>query len=194
MDIAGIILAAGFSTRMGQDKLMLPFGSSRIIERVIDASVCSNLAEVIMVYRREYVAEIGKARGIKTVFNDRSKDGMASSIVKGVSEMGIFDGYMVILGDMPFITQDIIDGLISCFKDRGDIVVPVYGGKKGHPVLIGGEYYNELLSLGDDMGARPIIASHPERVIKVEFDSSVLIDIDTPEDYIRIGDELNGHI
>lgn len=194
MDIEGIILAAGFSKRMGRDKLMLPLGDKSIIERVIEAAVSSSLNNTCLVYRNERVAEIGKRYGIMTVFNERAGDGMAASIVKGVSALGPADGYMIILGDMPFVTKDIIDRLMGRFKDRGDIVVPVYGGKKGHPVLIGGEYYSELTALQNDMGARPILASYPDRVIREEFDVSVLTDIDTPEVYKMIGDGINGHI
>ncbi len=194
MKIAGVILAAGFSARMGREKLTLPSGSSTIIERVLEEAASSSMDDVCLVYRSREVGDTGRRYGVRIVYNEMTEEGMASSIVKGVSASGRADGYMIMLGDMPFVTREIIDGIIGRFNDAGDIVVPVCSGRDGHPVLIGGGYSDELLALGDDIGARPVLSSHADRIIRLECGNSVLTDIDTPEEYIRIGSEVNGYI
>lgn len=184
-NIAGIIMASGFSRRMGQDKLLLKLSDGMpLVEKVIKAASESDLNEIILVYREPKVEKIGKKYGIKTVYNQHAADGQSAAVKLGVEMAEKFaDGYMFLAGDQPFINAQLINKLLCIFKNTTyPILVPLYDGIMGTPTVFTSGFRNELLKITGDEGARSIIRNNPQEVKKVNIPESFRgIDIDTPE-------------
>jgi len=174
MNIRGIILAGGLSSRMGKNKLQLELKGKPIINLVIDNARASNLSELLLVYGK-YEVETE----IKKVYNPNYELGMSTSIIEGLK--GYFgDGVMLLLGDMPFVDKDIINELVQGFIDtEKNIVVPVLEGKRGNPVIVGKKYFQSLLENKGDKGARDIINNNADDVEWVQVKSrGIFIDVD----------------
>ena len=184
--IAAIVLAAGKSTRMGDDnKLLLKFNDKAMVSHVIDQLKMSNIADIIVVTGNEY-AEVRKAISQKVEFthNPDFKKGLSTSVKAGISALhSVCDGVMVCLGDMPYISQSVYDEILSAFLE-GHIIVPKSHGKIGNPILFSKEFFDDFQTLEGDKGARGLLKKYSEKVIKVEVGTdSILEDIDTPESY-----------
>jgi len=187
--ISGIILASGFSKRMEKEKLLLPVGGVALVERVIRVAQASRLDEVILVYQKKEIEKIGRKYGIKAVHNPRADEGQSAAIKLGIhTAHPETDAFMFMVGDQPFLNPSTINILIDTNRsDPHSIIVPVYNGLRGNPVLFPSELRDLLLALDGDRGGRVLIDSMPERVKLVSIDEEMLgTDIDTEEDYRKI--------
>jgi len=131
-----------------------------------------------------------KKYGIAIVSNPDYKEGMSTSIKKGLLELDKFkriDGFCVLLGDQPFINPSTIDRLIEAFHSgKKEIIVPSYQGKNGNPVLFDIAWKEDFMRISGDTGGRVLIKRYPEKVRKIEMsDNTILFDIDKEEDYIK---------
>lgn len=193
--IAGIILAAGMSRRLGRPKQLLKIGAEYIINRVVDAALKSDLDDVTLVlgYRRDEIqAVLGerlKAPRLRLVPNPEYRLGQSRSLYYGVRAVrASFPACMFILADQPLLDSATINLLIDHFQrsDRG-ICVPRCHGQRKNPTLFSSPYYNRLLSITGDTGARGIIAAHPEDVLFVDVERpTIFLDVDTPKDLDRV--------
>ena len=205
--IAGIILAAGGSSRMkdGQQKLLLPLGDRPVLTHVIAAALDSRLRSLVIVLgnraeemRRtinEYLSREQLAR-IHFMENKDYTKGMSSSLRAGVrylmdeaneERQSTIMGAMILLGDQPFITTDIIDTLIRDEGQKGQkIVAPRYNGKRGNPVIFSAELFPELLEVMGDEGGKSVIERHRQEIRMVDMiDAEQNHDVDTWEAYQR---------
>ena len=186
--ISAILLAAGESKRMGQPKLLLPFGNRTILEQTVDNLLNSRLNEVIVVvgHKAQELTLKLTNRPVKIVLNPVYHEGMGSSIAKGLSLVDdSCRAVMLVLADQPLIDSKTINLLIEVFlsHDKG-IVVPVCRGRRGHPVIFTTKYRRRLQSLVGDIGGRQIIEEHEDDTFEAVIDSeSINIDIDTTDDY-----------
>jgi molybdenum cofactor cytidylyltransferase len=191
--ISALLLAAGMGERMGGAKQLLSLGEQRMVEASLHNLLASRVDEIVVVLGfaadeiRPFVQ--GKER-VRVTVNPRFREGMSTSIHEGVQGVDSrARGILIALADQPFIPPEVIDQLIERFAtgEKG-IVLPVYEGKRGHPVILRREAYEpELLALQGDVGAREIVQNHPEDVLEVEVASpGVVVDIDEPEDYQRV--------
>ncbi len=186
--IWGIILAAGESKRMGRPKLLLPFGEKTVIETVIENSLRSKAEEILVVLGSdaEKTTEKIKDYPVRISVNSRFREGMLSSIQCGFEALPEkARASLVILGDQPSVPHSVIDGLVDAHEQTGKgIVLPVYGRKRGHPILVDMRYRDEVRRLSPDIGLRALIHSHAEDIREIEVNTpSILSDIDTAEDY-----------
>jgi molybdenum cofactor cytidylyltransferase len=187
-NIAAIILAAGRSTRMGgPNKLLAELGGKTLVRTVTEQALASRASGVIVVTGHQ-AAEVEKSlRGlnVKFVRNPDFAAGLASSVKAGIAAVPeMADGAVICLGDMPLIDAHLIDRLIDSFvPDRGNLIaVPVSGGRRGNPVLWSRRFFNELMALDGDIGARHLIARHSEAVAEVPVEGfGAFLDIDTPQ-------------
>jgi len=179
MNIRGIILAAGLSTRMGKNKLQLNFKGRSIINIVIDSAKASALSEVVLVYGKYDVNT-----DVKKMYNPNYERGMSTSIIEGLKDFQ-GDGVMLLLGDMPLVNEGIINYLLEGFnKAEKGLVVPMHEGKRGNPVIVGKKYFQNLLGNKGDKGARDIINNNLNDVEWVQVQSKgIFIDVDEEDAY-----------
>lgn len=190
--ISAIVLAAGESRRMGRPKLILGWRGKPILQHVLDALRGSSVGEVILVlgYEAERIRGRIQAPEIKVVINPDYREGMSTSLRRGILAADPnTKAFLVVLADQPGINPQIIDELILNFRQAfpgKNIVVPGFKGRRGHPVMFGAKYREEILRLKGDVGGREILAEHPEDILTVEMNGdAVLVDIDSPEDFKR---------
>jgi molybdenum cofactor cytidylyltransferase len=187
-NVAAIILAAGRSTRMGgPNKLLAELGGKPLVRTVTEQALASKAQGVIVVTGHQADQVQQALRGLKVTFvhNPDFADGLATSVKAGISAVpGNADGAVICLGDMPLISAHLIDRLIEAFApDAGNlIVVPVSDGRRGNPVLWSRRFFNELMTLDGDIGARHLISRHSEAVAEVPVEGhGAFLDIDTPQ-------------
>ena len=187
--IAALILAAGMSKRMApQNKLLtiLPNGKAMIAETV-DRILASAASPVIVVvgHQEEQIRAALAGKNVRFVDANDYADGMAASLRAGVAALSDGIGAVLIcLGDMPLVDKSSLDRIISAFNpaEGREIILPVFDGQRGNPVLWGQRFFNELRSLSGDAGARQILHKYMECVSEVSAASdAVLRDFDTPE-------------
>jgi molybdenum cofactor cytidylyltransferase len=189
--LAGVVLAAGESRRMGTPKQLLPFGDRTILERVVDTLLTAGVGEVIVVlgHLAERVRGVLGARPVKTVLNERYRDGMLSSVKCGVRAIGMdFDAALFALGDQPHIDSAVVGDIIVQYRmGTNGIVIPRYGAKKGHPIIIDLHKYREaILNLPEHVGLNALMQEHADDVRLLDVATEDIVrDIDVPEDYTR---------
>ena len=184
--IAAIVLAAGKSSRMGANKLLMPIKGAAMIARTVDA-VLASPARPVVVVTGNAASEIESALGgRKAVFvrNPHFAEGLSTSLRAGIAALPAdVDGALVCLGDMPAVGAAALARLIAAFDpaESRAIIVPTYQGKRGNPVLFARAYFADVAAAHGDGGAKPVIAEHDDVVCEVEMeDASVLADADTP--------------
>ena len=194
--ISAVILAAGESRRMGkQNKLLLPIGGEALLVKLV-ASVCaSDVGQVLVVigHEAEKIRSELNEFPLNFVYNPNFSEGMTTSIKYGVKEVSNeCDGLLICLGDMPFINTSEISKLIHAYvqnriKEKKLIVVPVFQGKRGNPVLFSSEFRNDILEYKKEFGCKEVIMNNSEYVKEIEMDDeNMLLDVDTLEDYQRL--------
>lgn len=186
--ISVIILAAGEARRMGKLKQLMPLGQGTILEQTINNFLNSEVNEVIVVlgYRAEDITNLIANRPVTVAINKAYRQGMSTSILTGLRLISDkVEGIMLALADQPFINRQTINCLIEAFGTHNKgIVIPLYQGRRGHPVIFAAKYRQELLALKGDIGGRQIIARHPDDILEVVTDcGSVIIDIDNMNSY-----------
>lgn len=184
--LTALVLAAGKSTRMGdENKLLLKFNDKAMVSHVIDQLQLSKVSDIIVVTGNEY-ADVRKAITQKVEFthNPDFDMGLSSSLKAGIAALhSACDGVMVCLGDMPYISSTNYDVILDAYE-KGAIVVPTSHGKIGNPILFSKQYFDDFMELEGDKGARGLLKHYPEKVIKVELGTeAILEDIDTPDNY-----------
>ena len=189
--ISAILLAAGESKRMGVNKLALPWGSKTVLERCVEVLVRSNIKEVVVVLSDRTKALGSRLRGrkVKLVMNPNYERGMSTSIRRGVQAVDRKnDGILIALGDQPVLRTKTINALIQALvQEKGKIIVPIFRGRRGHPVLFGPTFTKELLQLKGDVGAKSLLQKHLKSVFEVRTKSKgVVTDMDTWEDYRKV--------
>ena len=186
--ITGIVLSAGESRRMGKPKLLLTLGEQTILEQTIDNFLKSKLNEVIVVVgdKAKEMSRLIASRPVKIAVNPIYRQGMSTSIAAGLSlTSDKTQAVMLALADQPFIDTQTINHLIEAFcTSHKGIAIPVYQGRRGHPVIFAIKYKEALLSLTGDIGGRHIIDQHPDDILEVAVNcEGINIDIDTYDNY-----------
>ncbi len=187
--VAGIVLAAGRSSRMApHNKLLVPDRAGRpMVARVVDNLLSSAARPVIVVTgnREEEVRAAIAGRPVQFVHAADYADGLSASLRAGIAAVpGTAAAALVCLGDMPLVTGRMIERLIEAYDaDEGrSVVVPTCRGKIGNPVLWDRRFFPDIAGLVGDVGARPLLERHSEHVAQVELDDdAVLRDFDTVE-------------
>ena len=184
MKIAGLILAAGGSSRMGdENKLMMPFQGKPMLNHVVNASLNSNLTQTFVVvgHQSSEIKNLVQSDDIQCVENEQWETGMASSIVAGISQLKQFNGFLILLGDMPLVTPELINEIIV-HSSADKIVIPIKDGLHGNPVFFGSKFRDELLTLYGDSGAKKVIQDNLSSMIKIKIQSNTIFkDYDTKE-------------
>ncbi|MFN4010670.1 MAG: NTP transferase domain-containing protein [Pannonibacter sp.] len=192
-----LVLAAGRSSRMeGGNKLLARLGGQSLVAHALDAACNSCVSDVVLVtgHMADVVAAEATGRAVGIAHNPDFVSGMASSIRTGLLALPVdLDGVVILLGDMPGVTADMVDKLIAAHdRDRRHlIVVATAEGKRGNPVLFDAVFLDELKALEGDIGARHLIAREAETVVEVELGGAARLDLDTREALAAAGGEIN---
>ena len=191
--IATVILAAGQSSRMGTSKALLRHidGATTFVAHAIRASRQGGVPAIIVVGRAgdDELRLEAEREGATFVANPHPERGQLSSLLVGLDtaerEWGA-DAIAVAPVDVPMITPDVIARLVAAAASSpAPIVRAAAGGKHGHPVIFKRAVFDELRSADPDLGARSVVRRDPSRVLDVEVDDAVTLDVDTPDDYRR---------
>jgi molybdenum cofactor cytidylyltransferase len=194
--ICAIVLAAGCSSRMGVQKLLLPFGQATVISHIVGQVTTSMVKKtyVVVGHQAQEVTRELAGNTVSIINNKEYTSGMLASFRAGLRHISRqFNGILVVLGDQPTITSAIIDEMILASRGtEKKIVVPVYNGRRGHPIIISTEYRDAILSNYDDVGLRGVLQEHKDDVFEVNVSNpAVCADMDYPADYQRRIDEYN---
>jgi len=201
---AGLILAAGFSSRMGAFKPLLPIGDMTALERVSRTLKKAGIQTVIGVtgFGRERLCSVFSAEGITEAYNPDYEKGMFSSIKAGIrlAMEGLPatsdgrnkppDGFFLMPVDCPLVPPEVLEQILKKREEAPDsFIVPCYRGKKGHPLFIPARFAAEILSYEGEGGLKAITSRYEDRIVRLEVDTeAVVLDMDTPEGYEEILD------
>jgi molybdenum cofactor cytidylyltransferase len=183
-----IILAAGSSSRMGTQKMIMPYGNSTILETVIDNVLNSKVDNTLVVLGadQEKIRAAIEGKPVQISYNRDHKNGMLSSVICGIRSLPADAGTaLIFLGDQPEIPPGIINAVIDAYNEElKGIVIPVHNYRRGHPLLVDMKYRKKIESLDLEEGLRKLRHHFPEDVLELEVDEAgILVDIDTREDY-----------
>jgi molybdenum cofactor cytidylyltransferase len=191
--VGAVILAAGQSQRMGRPKLLLPWGkSSTIIRQVCQQVLACRPYETIVVtgeLKDAIQAQIADLP-VRVIHNPFAAEGeMLSSLQVGLQTIWrTSDACLVVLGDQPTIEQDVITQVLLAYaRGYGQIVVPIYRKRRGHPLIIDRSFWQAIMELPQGAAPRDMLRANQHALYELPVNTpSVLDDIDTPEDYNRI--------
>lgn len=185
--VAALLLAAGSSTRMGEaNKLLAPVRGRPMVCWAADAITDADTGPLIVVtgHEADRVEAVLKAYNATFVHNSDYRDGLSTSLKKGIEALpSDIDGVIICLGDMPEVTADILKQLLTAFDpvEGRSICVPVFGRKRGNPVLWAKKYLAEMADISGDVGAKYLLEEYAEEVCEVLIDTdAILFDVDTP--------------
>lgn len=189
-DIWAIVLAAGMSTRMGTQKLLLPFDGKTIVEKVVENILNSGIENILVVLgaNRIEIDEVLEFWPVRTIWNENFREGMHTSVISGVKSLPAdAKAVMFFLGDQPFIPVNVSAKVVAAWKDSGKgIVIPLFNGKRGHPPLYDLKFRKEILNLDPSVGLRSVALKFQDEILEVETGCpGILKDIDTQEDYLQ---------
>ena len=182
-----IILAAGYSSRMGKIKALLPFGNHTLIERLIYNFKNAKIDKIIVVlgYQKEIISTNIKNLDIQIVHNQNFDDGMYSSVVSGVRASTDCDAFFICPTDYPLIDKSTLKIMIDRYNSYPEkVIYPVYNEKKGHPPLIDKSVIPDILSSSGDGGLKNVLSKYNDMACYLPVDDPyILMDMDTPSDY-----------
>lgn len=189
MRVAGVVLAAGESRRMGKLKALLPFGGRTVIEQVLQPLLNADLAKVAVVlgHRAEEIAEVLEPLPVSILRNPDYRLGMTTSVQVAMRSLQpVPDAYLLALVDQPQIDLTVIRKLLEAQAHSGKgMVIPVSQGKRGHPLLLASAYRAAVLALGPDQGLNVVTRGYPQDTLEVAVESDdILRDMDYQEDYV----------
>jgi molybdenum cofactor cytidylyltransferase len=182
--VSAVVLAAGASTRMGTQKLLLPLGNEPLVRRSVRQICDAGFDEVLVVVGHEHVKVLAALEGlaIRHAVNAAYETGMGSSFRTAVEHLTDSTAAMFALADQPFVTTHEYRTLLDTYRRHAPAIVSVrYGEVMAPPHLFEREFFPELAQL--QHGARSVLQRHRERTMVLQFPPDLLADIDTPEDY-----------
>jgi molybdenum cofactor cytidylyltransferase len=176
---------------MGRAKLLLPLHGVPVIRRTVERLREAGIEHVLVVVGPDPnpIRRALDGLPVALVANPTPERGQASSIAVGVAALaGGVEAVLIALGDQPGVPVSVIRALVAARARSGlAVAAPVYRDGPGNPVLFGRETFPELLSLSGDRGARAVVERDPARVVRVPVDTPMPPDIDTADDYARLG-------
>ena len=186
--VSAVVMAAGRSTRMGAiNKLLVSLDGRVMVRAVVDALAGSSVGAVVVVtgYESDRVQEALAGSDVRLVRNPEYGQGLSGSLRVGLAALPeSAEGAVICLGDMPLVTSQHVDRLVAAFDpaEGREICVPVFEGKRGNPVLFARRFFDEMMAVRGDVGARHLIGEYEEYVCEVAMDDrAVLVDVDSPQ-------------
>jgi molybdenum cofactor cytidylyltransferase len=194
--IAGVVLAAGTSSRMGKNKLFLPLGGTSVLRRAVGTAAGAGLDPVLVVLGHESDRAAAELAGLSftKVLNAEYSRGMNTSVRAGISAVPAdSSGAVLMLADMPFVTAGMLRELIDRYRAAdAPLVISTYGDVLAPPILYGRALFGELCALDGDGCGKRVVKAHRAEAIQVEWPPAALTDLDLPEDVERVRAGIEG--
>jgi len=193
--VAGIVLAAGQSTRMGRNKLLLPLAGTTVVRRSVAIALEARLAPVLVVLGHESERIRAELDGLPCtpVFNEDYQLGMNTSVRAGFRALSDdAPAGVVLLGDMPFVVPAMIEELVARHRAGASLVVSTYDAVIAPPILYGRPLFAELRALVGDGCGKQVVKRHRGEAVEVAWPASALSDLDVPADFDRARLEVEG--
>lgn len=189
--VAAVVLAAGMSLRMGTPKQLLRIGGETILDRTLKNVRASNVGEIILVlgHAADDVKRAIATQGLKVAINPDYRQGMGTSLRSGLAAVDPdAAAALIVLADQPWVSSETLNSLIACHqKHKPKIIIPIYKGFRGNPVLLDRSVFHEMQALKGDVGCRAIFGDHTEGILKVPVDDpGILLDIDSRDDLEKL--------
>jgi molybdenum cofactor cytidylyltransferase len=203
--VSVVLLAAGMSTRMGRNKLLLTFRDKPLVVHAVDTLLASKAGEIIVVLGHEsekiwdqledYAGQApnrGQSRRVRLVKNADYRDGLSTSVRAGVEAVSRETGaIMIYLADQPLLEPADVDRIITAFTtakaEDKMIVVPFFKGERGNPVILDASLRDSILGIVGDVGCKGVIKRYPEKVYAIEMENDhVVRDVDDVQAYERL--------
>ncbi|MFY9986157.1 MAG: nucleotidyltransferase family protein [Chthoniobacterales bacterium] len=192
--VSAVVLAAGLSTRMGRNKLLLNFKDKPLIARLVDTLLASKIDEVIVVLGHEIEKVRAELQGkpVRLVHNPDYREGLSTSVRTGVDAVSPdADGIMICLADQPLLEPADVNQIVAAFADakkvNKSIVVPFFKGERGNPVILDASLRVAILGIVGDVGCKGVIKRYPEKVYALEMQNDhVVRDVDDVKAYERL--------
>lgn len=194
--LAAVVLAAGSSTRMGRNKLLLELGGETLVRRAVRAALGGGVDEVVVVLGHQEPEVRAELLGLPCTFvlNPDHAEGAGTSVRTGVRQVAAdTDAIVVMLADMPFVTAEMVRTLAERYRDtRPPLVASHYGDAQAPPTLYDRALFEELLQIPGERCAKQVVRRHESEAVVVAWPESALRDIDVPADYEGARAELAG--
>jgi molybdenum cofactor cytidylyltransferase len=202
--VSAVVLAAGMSTRMGRNKLLLSFRDKPLVVHAVGTLLASKVGEIIVVLGHEsekvweqleaYASQVsnGGQTSLRLVKNPDYRDGLSTSVRTGVQAVSAEAGaIMIYLADQPLIEPGDVDRIITAFAaakaENKAIVVPFFKGERGNPVILDAALRDSILGIAGDVGCKGVIKRYPEKVYAIEMENDhVVRDVDDVQAYERL--------
>lgn len=198
MQIGAVILAAGYSSRMGQLKALLPLGGETLLQRAVRIFNAAGVNDLVVVtgYEQERIRDAIGSAAVRCVFNPAYDQEMLVSVKTGVASLDSrTEAFYVLPVDTPLQSADILLEMNRTLAQAGagSVIYPCYKGRRGHPPLIGAAYVAGLLQWNQPGGLKAFLSQYQEQALAVDIgDPYVLYDIDTPEQYRLLEEDFTG--
>jgi molybdenum cofactor cytidylyltransferase len=193
--LAAVILSAGESSRMGSPKALVPIGRTTFLGHLLEVIQQSKkntesrqeigCTRVVLGAHTKEITERIPLDNSAIVLNPHWQQGQLSSIKEAISSLKEVqtDGIILFLVDHPLVSAELVGELVRQFYASGRaIVLPKFGGKRGHPVIFASRLYAELLAAPAEQGARTVVWAHPEEVLEVPTtEEGVVLNLNDPE-------------
>jgi molybdenum cofactor cytidylyltransferase len=184
--LAAVILSGGASSRMGSPKALLPYQGRPFLEHLLEVTVQPEIGvrRVVLGANAEPIAKAIQLKADEIVINQEWEKGQLSSIQAALRSLpDVTDGMLLCLIDHPLISSPLVRELIETFyKSRKAIVLPVYQGRRGHPVIFSARLYEELLDAPMETGARAVVWAHAGEVAEVSTnEEGCVLNLNDPE-------------
>lgn len=177
-----VVMAAGFGSRYGSNKLTAQLQGRSLILRTLEAIPDMLFDSVVVVTQYPEVERIAKDFHFTVIYNNHPEYGLSYTIQLGLTSLQDCDGVLFLVSDQPFLTQTSVAQLVALWKESPQSIAAVaHNGKRGNPCFFPSRLFHELLDLQGDCGGNAVIRRHPEDLILLEIGSQELIDVDTPE-------------
>jgi molybdenum cofactor cytidylyltransferase len=185
MTISAVILAAGKSVRMGQPKMLMPWGNTTVLGKVIETLQAAGVEDIVIATNSKIAPQVTSYE-FRVVLNDDGE--MLESIQLGLqAQKPSVEATLICLGDQPQIEEENVWKVCAAFdQNKSRLVVPSYQMRRGHPWLVARELWDEILQLHAPESMRDFLNAHNKEIFYVECDSpKILQDLDTPADYLK---------
>src|SRR5215467_3584492 len=189
--VGALILAAGTSSRMGEPKQLLRIGDNTLLGQVLANVRGVSLAQIVVVLgaSADAIKHQVDLAGLKVVVNNSYHQGMGTSLAAGLAALeATVNAALIVLADQPFVQPETLKKICQEYRrTQAQIVIPLYKGFRGNPVLLDRSVFPEVMALRGDIGCRAIFGSHPEGIVKLPVeDAGILLDIDSKADFEKL--------